>query len=188
MEYFVVAPILFWLWQRPPASGEAKESLPTDHPAAAALGVALVLSGVGHILVPQYYVQFLPSMIPHVSLMCVVGGWIRMALGFSLMQKEARPAATLLTFVMLVALIPSAIRYMLEGQASGSTLFAWGSACRLALHMCWLAWTIWVFLPSEVWGTSGSESHAQLHMHLKPRRVKIRPRRVASSRDISEVS
>lgn len=105
MEYFVVIPILYWLWKQPPAVGETVQ-VATDHPAAAALGVGLVLSGVAHVIIPQCYAQFMPDLLPKATLVASIAGWLQMALGFSLMQKEVRPIATLLTFVMLVSFLP----------------------------------------------------------------------------------
>lgn len=179
MEYFVVIPILYWLWKQPPAVGETAQ-VATDHPAAAALGVGLVLSGVAHVIIPQCYEQFMPDLLPKATLVASIAGWLQMALGFSLMQKEVRPIATLLTFVMLVSFLPRSVQQMIASQSTGQVAAIAYSVIRLAIHLAWVSWTIWVFLPAEVWGPEMTPAPPQLKMHLKPRRAKVRPRRIES--------
>ncbi|MGV3608967.1 MAG: hypothetical protein ACO1RA_21360 [Planctomycetaceae bacterium] len=180
MEYFIVIPILYWLWKQPPAIGEASQ-LPTDHPAAASLGVGLVLSGVAHVLIPHCYLESLPGILPKTALVASIAGWLQMGLGFSLMQKEVRPVASLLTFVLLVSFLPRTVEQLVGNLSSTSALITTLSVVRVALHLAWISWTVWVFLPSEIWGPETQSAPPTLRMHLRPRRSKIRPRRIGAS-------
>ncbi len=112
------------------------------------LGLAFIIAGVLHFIVPELYVQIIPPFFPAPLALVYLSGLAEIAVGIGLLIPRTRQIAAWATVALLIAIFPANI-YMathgvvVEGMPGGgdpSELVRWG---RLPLQGVLILWALW---------------------------------------------
>lgn len=76
-------------------------------------------AGIGHFVMPAFYLAMMPSWLPAPGLLVAVSGVAEMAGGIGLLVRAVRPAAGIGLIVLLVAVFPANVEMLLDARAAG---------------------------------------------------------------------
>lgn len=106
------------------------------------MGIAYILAGLFHFLVPEMYLKFMPPYLPWHQELVFISGLIEIALGALLFVPQYRKLAAWGIIALLVAVFPANV-YLAQtnGEAIGiSALAAWARLPIQALLILWAWW------------------------------------------------
>ncbi len=105
--------------------------------------LAFVAAGIGHLVVPDFYLQIMPPFLPHPKLLVAISGIAQIAGGVGLLVASTRRAAAFGLVLLLIAVFPANI-YMAAAHvpATGWAGNRWLQWLRLPLQipLIWWAW------------------------------------------------
>jgi uncharacterized membrane protein len=121
---------------------------PARHPKLVAglrglLGVAMIVAGVLHFVIPHYYMLIMPAYLPWHLALVLISGVFEIGLGLALFVPRLRPIAGWGLIALLVAVWPANIWMATDGIAGEeiSPVIAWGRVAMQPLFMVW-AWAV----------------------------------------------
>ncbi len=87
--------------------------------ARTAFGVAFILAGILHFMVPAYYRAIIPPYFPAPATIVAVSGMAEIAGGVGMLVPRWRQAAGLGLVVLLLAVLPANVEMLRQGRAHG---------------------------------------------------------------------
>ena len=102
-----------------------------------------VAAGIGHFVIPAFYLSMMPPWLPAHSLLVQLSGVAEIAGGLGLLVPKVRQAAGIGLIVLLVAVFPANVQMLLNARAAGHP--ETGLWIRLPFQILFLWW---------VWGVS----------------------------------
>ena len=112
-----------------------------------------VAAGIGHFVMPGFYLAMMPAWVPAHVAMVQVSGVAEIAGGVGLLIPRFRRAAGLGLIVLLLAVFPANIQMLLNARAAGEPfskeLLLWA---RLPVQLLFL-WWVWQVRRPPVRGT-----------------------------------
>jgi uncharacterized membrane protein len=101
----------------------------------------MIVAGVLHFVIPQYYVAIMPAYLPWHLALVLISGVFEVALGVALFIPKLRSAAGWGLVALFVAVWPANIHMATEGLAGMSPVVAWVRVALQPLLMFW-AWAV----------------------------------------------
>jgi uncharacterized membrane protein len=107
------------------------------------LGVAMIVAGVLHFVIPHYYMLIMPAYLPWHLALVLISGVFEIGLGVALFIPRLRPLAGWGLIALLVAVWPANIWMATDGVPGVdiSPVLAWVRVAVQPLFMVW-AWAV----------------------------------------------
>jgi uncharacterized membrane protein len=107
------------------------------------LGVAMIVAGVLHFVIPHYYMLIMPAYLPWHLALVLISGVFEIGLGLALFVPRLRPIAGWGLIALLVAVWPANIWMATDGVPGVdiSPVLAWVRVAVQPLFMVW-AWAV----------------------------------------------
>lgn len=107
------------------------------------MGIAMILAGVSHWVMPEPFVQHLPPWVPAAELIVLLSGLAEVALGAAVLTRTWHRWAGLALAAYLIGVFPSNVYVAVadvnvDGQPGG--MYPW---LRLPLQALFVAWALW---------------------------------------------
>lgn len=109
------------------------------------MGTLYIVAGVLHFVMPAFYLQIMPPMLPAPLALVYLSGIAEILVGIGVLIPRTRHYAALATVALLVAIYPANIYMAVSGVVTDSELVRWG---RLPLQAVLVAWALWY---TEYW-------------------------------------
>ena len=107
-------------------------------------GPFFVLAGVMHFVKPDWYMQIMPSWIPHHRELVYASGIAEIAGGLATMHPRTRRAGALWSVATLVAVFPANVSMALDSAEYSDAVpgGAWALWARLPVQALFVAWAL----------------------------------------------
>jgi uncharacterized membrane protein len=113
--------------------------------ARTATGVAFLVIGLSHFLMPAKYLEMMPPFLPAPLFLVYLSGFFEMAGGVGLFVAKTRRAAALGLALLLVAVFPAniyvALNHVQLGGFMNYALYQW---LRLPMQFVLIGWVWWI--------------------------------------------
>lgn len=122
------------------------------HPLLYVMGPLYVVAGVLHFLLPEWYVQIVPPVLPAPLLLVYLSGIAEIAVGIGVLVPRTRRYAAWALVGLLIAIFPANI-YMathgvvIDGAPGGGDPSATVRWARLPLQGVLILWALWYTRP-----------------------------------------
>ena len=104
------------------------------------LGVFFVVAGIGHFVVPQFYLAIMPPALPWPLTLIYISGVAEILGGLGVLLPATRKLAGWGLIALLVAVFPANFYAALHGMGS---IPAWLLWARLPFQFVFIAWVYW---------------------------------------------
>lgn len=115
--------------------------------ARALAALFFVAAGLGHFIIPSFYLAMMPPWLPAPLLMVQLSGVAEIAGGVGLLIPRVRRLAGIGLVVLLIAVFPANIQMLQNARAAGTPELAlW---IRLPFQLLFIAWVLVVSRPPK---------------------------------------
>jgi uncharacterized membrane protein len=105
------------------------------------LGVAMIVAGVMHFVIPDFYVAIMPAYLPWHLALVLLSGVFEIVLGVAVFVPKLRSLAGWGLVALFVAVWPANLWMATDGLGGISPVAAWGRVALQPLLMVW-AWAV----------------------------------------------
>jgi len=106
------------------------------------MGIAYILAGINHFLMPEMYLKFMPPYLPWHKELVFISGLIEIALGALLFLPQYRKWAAWGIIALLVAVFPANI-YLAQTNGEPLGISAFAAWARLPIQALLILWAWW---------------------------------------------
>ena len=120
--------------------------------ARTATGIAFILTGVSHFVIPGKFMEMMPSFLPAPVFLIYLSGVLEILGGIGLLMSSTKHLAALGLILLLLAVFPANIYVALENvQLGGFMNYAIYQWLRLPMQFVLMAWVWWTAENYKIW-------------------------------------
>ncbi len=101
-----------------------------------------VVAGIGHFVIPSFYLAMMPLWLPAHQLLVDLSGWAEIAGGVGLLIPRLRRAAGIGLILLLIAVFPANIQMLLNARAAGAAETALWIRLPFQILLVWWVWVV----------------------------------------------
>ena len=110
-------------------------------------GIILILAGINHFAIPNFYLQIMPPYLPFTMALIYLSGLAEIVCGALFIPKQTRRIGAWLTILLLIAVFPANVQMVFNEYEKGGLMFC-ASIARLPVQFL-MIWLVYKFAKHE---------------------------------------
>jgi uncharacterized membrane protein len=102
-------------------------------------GIILILAGINHFIMPNFYLQIMPPYLPFPLALVYLSGFAEIICGTLLIPQKTRNWGVWLTIALLIAVFPANVQMSFNEYENDGLLF-YASLIRLPVQLLFIYW------------------------------------------------
>jgi uncharacterized membrane protein len=102
-------------------------------------GVLLILAGINHFIMPDFYMQIMPPYLPYPKELIYLSGLAELICGALLIPQKSRKIGAWLTIALLIAIFPANVQ-MAFNESENEGLLFYAAIARLPFQFLMIWW------------------------------------------------